>query len=426
VPYSGLSSYDEAYKKARLFVDNLKSRHCKEAGDKVTQSVILSKAKNPTQWIASPAARNDESSRASEAAVAIPMLPIRVLEVGAGYGEFALNFITAMRDICQREHLDYYDRLEYHLSDFSQRTIDELRSSGRLAEHESKIKYMLYDTLDNSSLRHCEAGTAEAIHLRSEAIPKLTFNLILANYLLDQFHVRIFVRSHGKYYEKYIALYDEEKRIAKYHAGKPERKWIKRIRKRHQFREVDLSDEIPALHLELLKSCFRFGAQASAVSYPYEALQVLENWLALLAPAGIIIVSDFNCASKSGYDALEPCYYGNSLAEGVNFSFITKYFSYSKFRDAMVEALDLPSGTRMRSSQQLALLYEDPIRPLHTLILTNNDFTQALELGESYQRVYMSNWLLRIFYKVMREIQVGSWIYALIVLGFLAYSLLLQ
>ncbi len=365
MPYSGLSSYDEAYKKARLFIDNLKLQETDE---------------------------------------------IRVLEVGAGYGEFARNFITAMRDISERENLPYYDKLSYYISDFSQRTIDELRASGRLkAEEEAgKIHYAVYDTLDNASLR----------------LQNIRFNLILANYLLDQFHVRVFVRSQGKYFEKYIALYDDQKRVDKYLAGRPERKWIKRIRKRHQFREVDLGDEIPALHFELLRSCFRFGAGASAVSYPYEALKVLENWLALLAPAGIIVVSDFNCASKSGYDALEPCYYGNSLAEGVNFDFITKYFSYSKFRDAMVEALDSPSGTRMKSGQQLALLYEDPVRPLHTLILTNNDFAHALELGESYQRVYMSNWLLRMFYKVMREIQVGSWIYALIVLGFLVYGLI--
>ncbi len=369
MPYSGLSSYDEAYKKARLFIDNLKLQET----DK-----------------------------------------INVLEVGAGYGEFARNFITAMRDISQREDLPYYDKLTYYLSDFSQRTIDELKASNRLKTEEEagKLRYAIYDTLDNATLRV----------VNREAIPK--FNLILANYLLDQFHIRVFVRSHGKYYEKYIALHDDQKRIDKYLAGKPERKWIKRIRKRHQFREVDLTDEIPALHLELLRSCFRFGSQASAVSYPYEALHVLENWLALLAPAGIIVVSDFNCASKSGYDALEPCYYGNSLAEGVNFKFLTKYFSYSAFRDAMVEVLDSPSGTKMRSGQQLSLLYEDPVRPLHTLILTNNDFAHALELGESYQRVYMSNWLLRIFYKVMREIQVGSWIYALILVGFLAYQLI--
>ena len=32
----------------------------------------------------------------------------------------------------------------------------------------------------------------------------------------------------------------------------------------------------------------------------------------------------------------------------------------------------------MKSGQQLSLLYEDPVRPLHTLILTNNDFAHAL------------------------------------------------
>ncbi len=393
MPYSGLSSYDEAYKKARLFIDNLRHRE-ERAGEAMTRSVILSEAKDPHAAI--------EGSFALRAQDDV----IRVLEVGAGYGEFALNFITAMRDISEREDLNYYERLEYHLSDFSQRTIDELRESGRLASHEAKIKYMLYDTLDNSTLRH------------------MRFNLILANYLLDQFRVRIFVRGADKYYEKYIALYDQQKRIDKYLAGKPERKWIKRIKKKYQFRELDLADEIPALHFELLRSCFRFGARASAVSYPYEALKVLENWLSLLARAGIIIVSDFNCASKSGFDTLEPCYYGNSLAEGVNFDFITKYFSYSKFRDAMVEALDSPSGSRMRSGQQLSLLYEDPVRPLHTLILTNNDFEHRLELGDSYGRVYLSNWFLRIFYKVMREIQVGSWVYALILLGFLVCYLL--
>ncbi len=362
VPYSGLSSYEEAYKKARLFADNL------QQGPKT--------------------------------------VPVRVLELGAGYGEFARNFLKAFAQICNQEGLPYYEQLEYYVSDFSETNIRELANSGRLRTYgtldlSSRIKFALYDALDKNSLMDAETHLGLSEH---------RFDLILANYVLDQFKVRIFVRSQSltlaqsssetasryKYFEKYLALYDKPQHIALYH----KRKKLKSISKPYQYRELDLEDELEPKDFQILNSCFR-AASSSAVSYPYEALLVLQNCLALLKPSGVIICSDFNSSSKAGFDPLEPCYYANSLAEGVNFEFLSKYFQ----------------------DQEFYLLYEDPIHPLHTFILTRPEFNQRLELGEIYRQVYLGNGFLRLFYKILREFYLGAQIYVWILIMSTLYFL---
>jgi SAM-dependent MidA family methyltransferase len=83
------------------------------------------------------------------------------------------------------EDLDYYSRLEYHLSDFSQITLDELQASGRLEEFHEHISFIVFDALDKYS-----------------SLEKSSYDILFANYLLDQFPARIFAHTNRGYLEK--------------------------------------------------------------------------------------------------------------------------------------------------------------------------------------------------------------------------------
>lgn len=344
IPYSGISNYNEAFKKARLFIENLK------VSDKE-----LTK-------------------------------PIRVLEVGGGYGEFAVNFLQAFQDICEYEDLEYFEDLEYYFTDFSQKTLDEVEAAGKIQDFADKVKYKRFDVLKPPSF------------LDDEEIKLGYFDLIMANYLLDQLPARVIARTPTGYLEKYQLLEDYEERLTK--PQKP-RNWVKKIKKRVEFRELDIDADhsIATKELEILKTCFRPVPESTMV-YSYAALAAVKNFMTLIKTTGLIICSDFNAAAKAGIDNYEPCYYGNSIAQAVNYDFIFKYFEDSK---------------------QKVMLYEDPIRPLHTLVLTHKDFNYALQLGQKYNQVYKQNLFMRMLFKYLVELQFAFWIFFIVIFLYLAW-----
>ena len=357
IPYSGVCNFTEAYKKARLFISNLN--------------------------------------------VSQPEGLIRVLEVGAGYGEFAKNFLSAFQAICLAENLDYYARLEYHLSDFSQITLDELKASERLKEYQEHISFIVFDALDKYS-----------------TLDKSSYDILFANYLLDQFPARIFAQTNKGYLEKYISIEDPQpyiERQSKHQFAWNKNHWIKSLKKIIEFRNIDLNEEIPLADLEILENCFRQD-KSSTVVYSYGALAAVKIFMQLIKPNGIIVCSDFNASTKPGVDQFEPCYYGNSLAQAVNFEFIYKYFSQA---GSLTEARKLNHLQQGSLAHQIALIYEDPIKPLHTLILTRPDFSYPLELGEIYQAVYHQNWLIRLIYKFLVELQLGCYVLTIFILAFI-------
>ena len=328
VPYTGISNYYEALKKAKLLIANLKQ---------------LNKTGSP----------------------------IKVLEVGAGSGEFAKNFLLAFQSECEREGLSYFDNLHYCLSDFSQKTIDELSIATKFDQFKDKLEFRVYDALSGNF----DLGDSY------ESSPG-GFDAIVANYLLDQLPVRVIARSKGIYLEKYTAIETDTD------------KSIKKLIKHHKFEPLVL--DIPLKHFRILETCFRTGTD-STVLYSYGALKALGNFLQLLSAEGLIICSDFNASSRPGIDTYEPCYYGNSLAQAVNFEFLAK------------------CHTELEGAH-CVLLFEDPIKPLHTFILTKVEFPHKLKLGELYEEVFKKNWLLRIFYRYLAELR-SCFLILLLIMG---------
>ena len=115
----------------------------------------------------------------------------------------------------------------------------------------------------------------------------------------------------------------------------------------------------------------------------------------------MIIHSDFNAASRPGVDIYEPCYYGNSIAQPVNFEFL--YNSFQK--------------------HQKVILFEDPIKPLHTMILCHKDYAYPLRLGNSYEKIFKQNIAFRVFFRLLVELKMSFYILMLMLIAYVAYHL---
>lgn len=347
VPYTGVSNYNEALKKAKLVIENLKNIYNQDQNDN---------------------------------------LPIKIIEIGAGMGVFAYNFLTAFEKICESEKLYFYENLEFYFTDFSKKTLEEVQTSKRLKNYEHKIKFIQFDINDSN--------------LENSQLQESAFDVVLANYLLDQLPARVFAKTNNGIIEKYIKLEDKEKTLAK--KVKP-KKWIKKIKKTYQFRDFDFSS-IPPKEQKILEQNFRID-KASTIVYSYGALAAVKSFMKMIKQNGLIICSDFNASNKPGVDIFEPCYYGNSLAQAVNFELICKYFS---------------------NSSQKYLLYEDPLQPLHTVILTRPGFQHSLKLSQTYEFVYKKNRLVRMLYKYFKDLYWCFVIFAAILTIYLLYFLFIE
>lgn len=161
VPFTGISNFFEAYKKAKFLIENLKQ---------IKYSGHLSKE-------------------------------INILELGAGYGEFAKNFLYAFKEISEQENLDFFPRLKYFVTDYSNLNIEELKKSKRLNFFQDHLVFEVLDVLDPRISLSRKAGN-------NEILGGVSFDAIFANYLLDQLPARIFAYDGNNFFEKYLSLQD--------------------------------------------------------------------------------------------------------------------------------------------------------------------------------------------------------------------------
>ena len=340
VPYTGISNYYEAYKKVAFF--------------------YMALLKNPK------------------------IDCINILELGSGNGAFAINFLKAFEDIDQN---NLFKKIKYTISDYSQKTLDELKDKLKDHEYFAKFSFKILD-----------------INHEFHQVADEDYDLIMSNYLLDQLPARIIAKDPNKnlYYEKYLSLENNPK------------KKIKKLKRKTVFQELDFANDIKLEHQKILDSCFRYKKKSTIV-YSYGALRAIRRILYKLKPKGIYIASDFNASSKPGFDDFDPCFYGNSLAQAVNFEFICKYF-FNEDID------DIEHKHFKQEAYQFVLIYEDPIKPLHTLILTRPDYPDTLHLNDIYNKVYNQNILLRFLYRYLVEFKYSLILFLLISVAFIFFQ----
>lgn len=128
----------------------------------------------------------NNSGRLSEAAArlllancleAAPAGPIVVLELGAGSGLFALLLLNAFRSLCLDAGFDFYDRLEYRVTDVSPATVHQWAERRLFADHADHVTCLVAD------------ASAPELALTS------TVRAVFCNYLLDVLPAAIVRRS---------------------------------------------------------------------------------------------------------------------------------------------------------------------------------------------------------------------------------------
>lgn len=80
--------------------------------------------------------------------------PIRILELASGLGVFALNFLKAFETLCRAQKLNYFERLEYWLTDFSIKTLEQLEHKTFFQERiqQGKLKLFHFDAIEGQVL----------------------------------------------------------------------------------------------------------------------------------------------------------------------------------------------------------------------------------------------------------------------------------
>jgi hypothetical protein len=109
---------------------------------------------------------------------------IAVMELGAGQGVYARQFLDQFAATCGRHGRDFYDRLTYHVTDRSARMLEDIGSAGTLAPHDARVLLGRVDATDPSAFAPCDGqppkrlGGLRAI-VHSYVLDGLAFDVVL-------------------------------------------------------------------------------------------------------------------------------------------------------------------------------------------------------------------------------------------------------
>jgi len=245
---------------------------------------------------------------------------INVLEIGVGTGLFARYFLDALRDICIVHTKDYYDRLIYVATDWSERSLSDLQRHGVLAGHSERCEIRIADALN--------AGLC----LDS---PDVSFRAIFMNYLLDSLPSTVLKKDEDGMKEMRIRTdLPPDIDLSDYASiGKSKLvDWIKSKESSVYQQLTDLSqkfgyfpvsfDQIP-YGLEV----FRIASSGACVLHNYGAIQCITDAFNHLRDGGFVLVSDYG---DSPFDRDAEIYrhqrFGGAATMGLDFPFLRNYF----------------------------------------------------------------------------------------------------
>jgi len=257
---------------------------------------------------------------------------IPVLELGAGLGLFARQFLDAFRRLCRDRERDYYDRLVYCVTDGSPRTVEQWRDQDLFAGH----------------AEHVVTDCRDALHppppadLSDRCVNLSGWQAVFANYVLDSLPTAVVrnengtiqqlcIRTHlpaqleeeinqqtGLTYEQIVELAGSERRA--------DRERLLPLLPFLQFEAAYRGDGTDAL--PYLSEAVACGAGSRHMVLSYGAIQCLEECLALLHPQGFVLFNDFGPTQPEEVD--EVSYlgrFGSSVAVSVNFPLVEHHFS---------------------------------------------------------------------------------------------------
>jgi hypothetical protein len=254
-----------------------------------------------------------------------------VLELGIGVGLFARYFLDTLRDLCQEQHKDYYDRLTYIAADRSERMLQDVIRHGVLAQHPGRYRLRLVD-----AMRPGAHLPRDIMFLGHAGKP---LRAVFLNYLLDclpaavlqfdedtvkQLCVRTCVARNIRL-EDFTDLTAETlaKRAQKNDAA-AQRDLLEvygLFASEYDYRTVD------ATTLPHGEFALQFGrTRTKKLLHSYGAIQSLERLLEWVHDDGFILVNDYGQTQLTARDEFEHQRFSLATGVGVNFSLLKAFF----------------------------------------------------------------------------------------------------
>jgi tetratricopeptide (TPR) repeat protein len=255
---------------------------------------------------------------------------IRVLELGAGTGLFALYFLDAFRDLCQRERRDYYDRLLYYASDNSRRTVEQWEEFGQFAEHSDHVR-----------LGTCDAQCPTDFHdLSGSTTRRRGFRAVFANYVLDVLPAAVLRSREGQPEQLCVQTrLASEDELQMFHPDLS----LERLRElaasdcRHErgellplLRLLEFRTEFVPLNGDgpvFANEAIEFAKDLPRVLHNFGALDCLDTCLNLIADDGFILINDYGPVDNAQVAEFGTATrFGSSIAMGLNFPLLEHHF----------------------------------------------------------------------------------------------------
>ena len=244
--------------------------------------------------------------------------PIRVLELGAGSGLFARYFLDEFRDLCQRNGRDFYERLSFHVTDGSPRSVEQWKERGIFEEHAA----------------HVAASTMDASGAEAEGPLRAVF----CNYVLDvlpmaflmktgegweQLAVRAWITDDAEVLRQFTTLTLDEI-CARAASGEPQ--VLQELLPLFPLLECETSflpvgEDAPPGLAELETGC-----GDTPFAYNYGAIRCLESLERVLEGRGFVLVNDYGPAQPGGAEGHRPGQrFGPAVAAVVNLPLLEEH-----------------------------------------------------------------------------------------------------
>jgi tetratricopeptide (TPR) repeat protein len=249
--------------------------------------------------------------------------PFHILEVGSGHGAFAVNFLRALDAHPSGGKLA--GAVRYLMTDYSARGLDEACALPEVAPlvAAGRIVPALFD------LR-----TPEVLTLRDGGAPPRAFDLVISNYVTCVLPLKNLQKRGKDWYEQHVSIVlrraDDappeapEDALARILADATASELLgESLRLQFDWRRRGLAriyeDQDHRAVLTTLTSRWR----EATVGYPHGFLDFMRAFAGRLAPHGCFLINDYGGVVASEFEGLEerrPEFYGNSLANSVNFA----------------------------------------------------------------------------------------------------------
>lgn len=249
-----------------------------------------------------------------------------VMELGAGTGLFARLFLDSFKALCTQEGVDYYDRLQYVVSDRSQRSIDQWRERAIFDKHAQHVQMRVWDAITSFDV------------LENRQLP---LKAVFCNYLLDVLPSTVIRQGASGIEELMIRTHlVSEASVISQHTNLT----YEEINHLVQSEDIDQRRKLlPLVTLLELETAFHpirstissiasdaFACQQGVEKtvLNYGALQCLETCLEALDESGFLLINDYGpIATEDVEKQVASQRFGPTLALGINFPLLESYLN---------------------------------------------------------------------------------------------------